>query len=237
MRDVGPCIIVVGFIAAIAAGGCTRRQTAPPTTTYSAAPSTAAAQPTALDPPPAPLTQIGDAATQIFEDARLSRWNNASLTARVLRESRSAFPTGGLAPDLIAQLRTHITGVERGVHARRRAATMDEANGLSRIVIELSAHYQARVPADVMLLDYYGRQIEIGLARSQPATLRRATADLRQTWNTVEPSILGKGDVDDARRFTDVVVQLEEARRPADYAKPVLAERAEAERIENIFVQ
>ena len=55
---------------------------------------------------------------------------------------------------------------------------------MTRLVAELSAPYQAEIPYKIILLDYYGRQLELGLAASNPATLKRATADLR------DPAIL-----------------------------------------------
>ena len=112
---------------------------------------------------------------------------------------------------------------------------MDFANSITRIVAELSAPYQAEIPYKIVLLDYYGRQLELGLAASRPSTLKQATADLRQTWNSVEPSILRRGHVDDARRFTDIVVQLEGSQHPADFVVPVRAELAAVDRLEKIF--
>jgi hypothetical protein len=44
-----------------------------------------------------------------------------------------------------------------------------------------------------------------------------------------------RGDIDEARRFTDIVVQLEGARRPADFVAPTRAELTEADRIVKLF--
>jgi hypothetical protein len=88
-----------------------------------------------------------------------------------------------------------------------------------------------------VLLDYYGRQLELGIAASRPSALKQATADLRQTWKSIEPDILRRGHVDDARRFTDILVQLEGAKRPADFIVPARAELAAVDRLETIFKQ
>jgi hypothetical protein len=133
--------------------------------------------------------------------------------------------------------RSRIRDLEGSVKARQQVQSMDFANSITRLVAELSAPYQAEIPYKIVLLDYYGRQLELGVAASRLSTLKQATVDLRQTWNSIEPSILRRGHVDDARRFTDIVVQLEGAKRPADFVAPVRAELAAVDRLETIFKQ
>jgi hypothetical protein len=118
---------------------------------------------------------------------------------------------------------------------RQQIDRLDYANIITRIVAELSAPYQPEIPYKVVLLDYYGRQLELGLAASRPSTIKQASADLRQTWNSVEPSILERGHVEDARRFTDIVVQIEGAKQATDFVAPVRAELAEVGRLKKIF--
>jgi hypothetical protein len=112
---------------------------------------------------------------------------------------------------------------------------MEFANSITRIVADLSGEFQTEVPIAVVMLDYYGRQLELGIAARRQSTLVRATADLRQQWDRIEPTILQRGHVDEARRFTDIVVQLEGARRPADFAAPTSAELTAVDRLEAIF--
>jgi hypothetical protein len=156
---------------------------------------------------------------------------------QTLKESTATLSDAGLKPDLVDQLQSRLTELEHGVKARRRVHSMEVANSITRIVADLSAPYQAELPYKIVLLDYYGRQLELGLAASRPSVLRQASADLRQTWNSVEPSILRRGHVEDARRFTDIVVQIEAAKRPADFVAPVRAELAAVDRLEQIFTR
>jgi len=64
--------------------------------------------------------------------------------------------------------------------------------------------------------------------------LRQAATDLRSMWNRTE-SAVEKRSVEDARRFTDIVVTLDGARRPVDYVAPTRAALAEADHIERLF--
>jgi hypothetical protein len=134
-------------------------------------------------------------------------------------------------------LTSRIHSLEDSVTARRRVQSMDFANSITRLVADLSSPYQAEIPYKIVLLDYYGRQLELGLAEPRPSTLKQATADLRQTWNSIEPSIMRRGHADDARRFTDIVVQLEGAKRPADFVAPVRAELAAVNQLGQMFKQ
>jgi hypothetical protein len=112
---------------------------------------------------------------------------------------------------------------------------MDVANSITRLAADLSAQFQTEVPIGVVMLDYYGRQLELGIATGRQSTLTQATADLRQQWDRIEPDILRRGHADEARRFTDIVVQLEGARQPADFVAPTRAELDAVDRLETIF--
>jgi hypothetical protein len=227
---------VVACIAGmLVIGGCSRRQPAPPIVNQSVSTPVAAARVRAGEGPPPALTQIGESAKEIFDAARTSKWDDVAASVQTLKESASALPSASLKPDLFALLKSRMADLEGSVKARQRIHSMDSANSITQIVADLSAPYQAEIPYKILLLDYYGRQLELGLAASRPSTLTQATAELRQTWSSIEPSILRGGHVEDARQFTDIVVQLEGAKRPADFVAPVRAELAAVDRLEKIF--
>jgi hypothetical protein len=229
------CSVATAIVGTIVLGGCTRRQPAPPIVNRAASTPVAGASSIAADKPPAALTQVGQSAEDLFDAARASKWKDAGVSVHVLKESTAALSGTAFKPDLLAQLRSRVADLEHSVEARQRVRSMDFANGITLIAADLSAPYQADIPYRIVLLDYYGRQLELGVAASRPSTLHRASVDLRQTWNAVEPSILRRGDVDDARRFTDIVVQLQQARRPSDFAAPARAELAAVDRLKAIY--
>jgi hypothetical protein len=194
-----------------------------------------ATKPPLADAPPAALVRVGESAEGLFDAAAASNWLTATEQVQGLSEAASQLPPHLPKADLVAQLRTRIDDVKQSAAARRRVETMDFANSITRIVADLSAEFQTEVPIDVVMLDYYGRQLELGIATGNQSTLTRATADLRQQWNRIEPTIERRGHVDEARRFKDIVVQLEGARRPAECAAPTRAELEAVDRLEAIF--
>jgi hypothetical protein len=236
-RSVDVTFFPVCIAGMLVIGGCSGRQPAPPVANHSASTAVAAASASVGEGPPSALTQIGESAEELFDAARASKWNDATAAVQTLNESAATLSDTGLKPDLVEQLQLHLADLAGSVKTRRRVHSMDVANSITRIVADLAAPYQAELPYKIVLLDYYGRQLELGLAASRLSMLKQATADLRQTWDSIEPSILRRGHVEDARRFTDIVVQIEGAKRPADFVAPVRAELAAVDRLEKIFTR
>jgi hypothetical protein len=226
--------VIIALAVAILISGCSRRQQTPPVADQSIV-LPAAAPVEAVEGPPPELVQLGQAAESIFTAALTSKWDDAGSSVQTLKESSAALNVAALKPDLVAQMRSRVANLEGHVNARQRIQTMDVANGLTYVVAELSSPYQADVPYRVVLLGYYGRQLELGLATQRLSALRQTTGELRQTWNAVEPSIERQGHIDDARRFTDIVSRLDGATRPADFVAPVQAELAAVDGLEKVF--
>ena len=118
------------------------------------------------------------------------------------------------------------------VGRRHRVRTMEAANDVAHITADLAQTYHTLVPAQLPLLDYYGRQLQIGIAARRPALIRRATANIGEAWNAVRSDYERRGHVDDARRLTDIVVSLEGAKHRADVERLARAELEEVGRLE-----
>jgi hypothetical protein len=222
----------------VSASGCSRSAQPPPAVTQEPAAvgtdANATAPPTATAPPAA-LVSVGESAEGLFDAAHASQWQIATEQLRALNDAASRLPASLPKVDLVAQMRSRIEDVKGSAAAHSRVDTMDFANSITRIVADLSAEFHTEVPIGVVMLDFYGRQLELGIATGRQSTLTRATADLRQQWDRIEPTIVRRGRVDEAKRFTDIVVQLEGARRPADFVAPTRAELDAVDRLEKIF--
>ena len=229
--------VIAAIAGAVVLCGCTRRHPSPPPANASISAPVAAAdpRPPAAERCPAALVEIGESAAVVFENARALNWGEASATGQALYESAATLSVSALPPDLAARLKSRVAYLRRSVKAADCVRSMDAANSITHVVADICSPYQSQIPYKIVLLDYYGRQLELGLVASRPSTIKRATADLRQTWRSVERAVLQHGDVDDARRFTDIVAQIDGARRPADLVVPVRAELAEVDRLKKIF--
>jgi hypothetical protein len=188
-----------------------------------------------VEGPPSSLVEVGDSAKELFDAARVSNWSDADAALQTLRRSGAALPTTSSTPDLASRLVSRLSEVDASVSARQRLQTMDLANGITRLVADLSSEYRMPVPFALVLLDYYGRELELGIAAGDQIRLARATADLQQTWNQFEGTVLEQGAVDVARRFTDSVAQLVDARAPGDFVAPTRAELAAVDALKRLF--
>jgi hypothetical protein len=187
------------------------------------------------DKPPQALLDVAENAKDLFDAARLSNWTDAAVALRAMNESAADLPDTFSKPDLAARLQSRLRDVGDAVATRQRVQTMDFANGITLLAANLSEEYQTPLPYALMLLDFYGRELELGIAGADQARLTRASADLKQTWNRFERTVLDRGAVDEARRFTDIVAQLDGAHAPADFVEPARAELDAVERLKKIF--
>lgn len=197
------------------------------TTTWRDAPS--------ADRPPMALQQLHDDAVSLFDAVRAGDWTEANTELASVTEAISDLPPALPYSDVVSQLRSRVSALGRAVRARRPIASLDHANAATKLATEISDQYQTNVPFEISMLSYYGRQLELGVASQRTSVLKKATIDLRSTWHRIEPVVLQRGDIADARSFTDVVVQLDAARRPVDFGRAADAELAIASRLRRAF--
>jgi hypothetical protein len=188
-----------------------------------------------VDGPPPALLDIAEEAKQVFDAARLSNWTAAAVALRAMNESAADLPATFSKPDLAAGLQSRVRELGDAIATRQRVQTMDFANGITLLVANLSEEYQTPLPYALVLLDFYGRELELGIAGTDQARLIRTSADLKQTWNRFERNVLQRGAVDEARQFTDIVAQLDGAQAPADFVAPARAELDAVDRLKKIF--
>jgi hypothetical protein len=221
-------------VVAVLSGACSRAR-APAAVHESAATHRQHSSIPRADRPPAALRDLAQAAILLFDDANASDWSSASVAMLTIQGASSSLPLDLPTPDVAGQLRSRLKWLGQHVRARDRLATMDDANGVMRLAAEWSAQFQTDVPYDVLMLGYYGRQLELGIAAGRPDALTHASTDLRSTWNRIEPTVETRATVDDVRRFTDIVARLEGAHTTAQFVAPTRVAVAEAKRFEQLF--
>jgi hypothetical protein len=186
----------------------------------------------AADEPPAAVVEAADAARYLFDAARDSNWDEAASQLEALRTAMAALPNDLGAPKLRHSVRIRARELARTVPANERVRTMEAANEIIQSAADLAHTFHTSTPAAMTLLDYYGRQLEIGVAAHRPSLVRRATADMRQAWNELRPELERQGRIDEVRRLTDIVVSLEGTTRAADVQRLARAELDEVQHLE-----
>ncbi|MFZ8294595.1 hypothetical protein ACO1LH_13655, partial [Staphylococcus aureus] len=63
------------------------------------------------------------------------------------------------------------------------------ANQMTMLAAEASKEYKPHIPAEVTLLDYDGRQIQLWALEGNMRQLKRSAENLQDTWNSMTPDL------------------------------------------------
>jgi hypothetical protein len=158
-------------------------------------------------PVPASLDAFGEAAESAYDHAAAKEWRSVAsdlkdLNAALKKMTAAKVPTDTLAP-MLAQLST-------AVAAQDRLAAMGSANALTRMAAEAERAYDVKVPVDILILDYGGREVGIQAERADAAKFAAVLASLHGTWDKIRPVVTAKGGgAKPAAAFTAALAALE----------------------------
>lgn len=140
-------------------------------------------------------------------------------------------------PTLREDLQDAVVNLRRAVANEDRANAMAYANRISRIAGYMRAPMEARVPASVTLLDYYGRELELWSMAGNNEMLQVSARGLAGVWGNLRPLVVTEGGQDAAQRFDAAVSQVAAAQTPEQYAQAVGAVQSGAESVEQVFTR
>ena len=179
---------------------------------------------------------IGHHAENAYDYAKAGDW----AAARASVDSLSAGVSASQVQDTAgkgAALGQSVARLDSAVSQRSRARGMREANHLTELGAELSASHNPPVPAAVTLLDYYGRELEIGAEARDTAQLSTAAAAIATSWKQLRPQVVSRGGSAEATRFDRVVASVAAARTPAQYGKTATPLLDEVDALEAVFTR
>lgn len=183
--------------------------------------------------PPA-VEALGHHGENAYDFAKTGAWANADASVDSLRTALAPLATTATAEE-IAQVRESFGALERAVTARQSRVASAAANHLTELGARVSMRFGPRVPADVTLLDYYGREIEIAAGASDLARMRQVRDSISVVWRRLEEHVEERGGAGEADRFAKLVQQVSQARTVAGFlalAKPILDE---VDKLEAVF--
>lgn len=229
------------------AGACRKSDTggvADTSAVVPAAPGHAANSPGSVAAPdrvPAPIAALGHHAEDVYDMAKSGNWTAARASTDSLRAAVAVIPDTGAAAGSAASRRerAHLTrtlaALDHAVTAHDSTAALRAANRLTELGARLSGPYDPRVPSDVTLLDYYGRELELWSAANEVSKLRATAAAMHKTWVALRPRVESHGGSAEAARFDALVARADSARTASAYAavaKPILDE---VDKLEAVF--
>jgi hypothetical protein len=189
-----------------------------------------AAQTSATTAPPtaSAIEDVGHYAEDAYDQARSADWVKGRASLEALKAAaRRLSPAERKDPGLARQLDGALSALEKAVSSRDKQAAMREANFLTRLGAEISRPFKPAVPADVTLLDYYGRELEIWASARDEAKLRSTVEGMGKTWRRLRPQVMARGGSGVASRFDSLVKAADSAAGVDAFARlasPILDE-------------
>ncbi len=187
---------------------------------------------------PRPLEEVGHYAENIYDMAKASDWTRAANDLATLRVATQNLGSDGQTANLDRRdIEISLTNLERDIASRNRLAIMQQANRLTMLAANMTRAFNPQVPTEVTLLDYYGRELEIGAETNNVGRLRATAADMRRTWNLLLPALEARGGSAEARKFGELVTRVEAAQTTADFGRFATPVLDEVDNLEKVFTR
>ncbi|OKH15490.1 hypothetical protein NIES592_05180 [Fischerella major NIES-592] len=189
------------------------------------------------DKVPSSLGQVGEYGESIYDMAKANDWTKATANLTLLENAAKSLHTEikGENKTQLAQLDSKIAALKGTVTAKNRISAMRDANQVTLIAANITKEFEPKVPIEITLLDYYGRELEIWSATGNTSQLKKTASEMRRTWNAVRLTILARGGTAQVQKFDGLVASVEAAKSSKDYARLTTPVLDEVDNLEKVF--
>jgi hypothetical protein len=169
--------------------------------------------------PPA-LASVAEFGENIYDAAMSRSWTSSRAMLDSLYRSELALrPLLASRPSSEAtRLPLVIDSLRQALTARNRDAALETSNRVTYLAAQMSAAYHPQPPAEIALLDYFGRELQVWSAQGNQARLTETAAAIRRTWGSVRSDVVQHGGSVAAARMDTLVTHVASAKTPAEYA-------------------
>lgn len=188
------------------------------------------------DQVPQALKDVGEYAESIYDMAKVADWPKAQANLATLQQSvrllEQQTPNRGSGID---QLMGSIDPLSQAIATQDQQATQRLANQVTLLAAQLTQQYQTKVPVEITLLDYYGRQLEVDAASGNLVQLQATAHQITQTWQAVRPAVVRHGGTAQAQPFDALVAQANQAKTVSDYGQLATPILNQVDQLEAVF--
>lgn len=197
-------------------------------------PTSAAPQANAIQ---AELEVLSGTAGDIYDLAKATKWNKVRKKLDELKKSgKTVKALKNDGNDFFPlRLRKNIDDLEQAILAKNRKDTMRFSNALTFLEIAMMGDYKPRVPTNVKLLDYCGRQMELLSEEKDMDKLSNLVVRMHLIWQNVIPQLVNEGDTKEIKNFSAIMKRLEGATTPEEYSPLAKQVLDGVDRIEKLF--
>lgn len=184
----------------------------------------------------ATINQIGEHSKTIYNLVKTNNWTQAKNHLALLQTAAECLKTEkGKTDAKLAKLDSSITVLQNTVAAKNHQAMYD-ANQVTAIAAQLAMELEPKMPLEVAMLDYYGRELEIWSADGNTARLKNVAGKIRQTWEALRPSVQSHGGSTQLQKFEDTLVSLvETASSSTEYSLLAAPVQGEVNNLMKVF--
>ena len=183
---------------------------------------------------PTELTKVGSYGETLYDTAKAGDWTKATANLKLLQQFGGKLAAETAQKDA-TQLKLTIANLNRSVAAKNKFATMQQANQVTLIAARMTQEFKPKVPVQVTLLDYYGREFEIWAASGNTPQLTKTAAAFQQTWNTLRPATQARNS-SEAKTFDTIAAKIQAAKSPAEYGRLATPVLDAVDRLEKVFL-
>jgi hypothetical protein len=178
------------------------------------------------------INQAGELGEDLFDMAKEKKWEKAVETLATIQKAVDSLATQ--EKDII-KLKKAIKDLDKAIRAKNQQETMMKANLITLITLNLSDRTKIKIPADIVKLDYYGRELEIWVPAKNKSKVKKTVSGLVKTWDKIRPSVKDHGGEDVSLRFDELILKIKEAKSAKEYNDVTNAILDEVDNLEKVF--
>jgi hypothetical protein len=185
------------------------------------------------------LELISGYSEDVFELAKADRWKRASKKLIALEKIEQSLTnnTNNLGADNVSALTKSTSDLVRAISAKSRQDAMTAANKITAIAALIAKPFNQRVPINVALLGYYGRELEIWSEMKNTNKLSVIVTKMHLTWRNLMPLLIAEGASKNVKKFGEIMKRLETAKTPEEYGRLATSALDEVDSLEKVFTQ
>lgn len=185
------------------------------------------------------IQTIGETGEGVYDDVKAMNWGQASEKLSSMNQAKLDLKASKLSKGSGEYVDRISSDLSRHIGKKDRISAMESANELTRASMDLGQPVAATMPKELSLLDYYGRELEIGALAKDKGKMSGTAKEIKRVWLSLKPKVQSqaksKGVNQEEARFQQLVEQLDIANSSAEYEQLASQILVHVDRLENLF--
>lgn len=188
-------------------------------------------------PIPKAINDVGTFGEDLYDGVKGGNWANAKALLDSLHAAARQLPTEDRIQSQRTDLDSAIANLDKSIGSHNRSAALEAANHVTFLSAQMTTPYHGPTPTEVLLLDYYGRELEIWAAQKNLDKLKETAAALSSTWKALRPTVVKQGGGSAAGRTDALVARIKAAKSAPEYARVATPFLDEVDELEKVFTK